>query len=172
MLNTIGGLTEIEVIEAFLNVINSPYFRQYELWSSSGKLVSDIITVESIGGYNLSEKRWYTLGEVATILTGLLDGIRTDTPGELKELILGLYCPVDIKQEIGFKGESAISLDMHLSLQASRIESTGEYQLFVITSELRGDAYSNDGDYERDKELYSKWHEQVQSRLYEVLPFL
>jgi len=181
----VKGLSQNQAIENLRAIISSDYFKTYEF--CNGRMYSDIISVNSIGGYNPRTKSRFKVGDVTDTLGGLLDGI--ENKGSLNEVFWQIALPDKKLKAMKFEKrlyEDDFDLPLTFSLQREgeyNAEKCGlvhkkywggnsdKYVFRVVNLGFKESYFESKGwDLKDANARLAKWYKQVNRNLKKILP--
>jgi len=181
----VKGLSQNQAIENLRAVISSDYFKAYEF--CDGRISSDIISTDSIGGDNPRTKSRFKVGDITDMLVGLFDGI--ENKGSLNEVSWRIT-PLRKKLKAMKFEKRLYKDDLSLPLTVS-VQREGEYNaekcglihkkywggnsdkyvFHVLNLGFDESYFESEGlDLEDANARLAKWYKEVTRNLKKILP--
>gem|GEM_PF-6542840 len=167
------NLSEGQAIDNLLAIVRADYFKPYEISSGDSRLNSDLLRVESLGGWRAGTIKPYTVGDLSDVLVSLLGAIRDRGTLHLASLQLRIS-QKEIKA-MGFERKLYVDEDFGLPLSLSIVRgarSAPDKYLFTAKNlGLKESYFESAGlDLKDANQRLFTWYRQVARQLTKILP--
>lgn len=164
------GLSQSQAIENLRAVLSSDYFKDYEFCIDGGQLRSDMISVDSIGGYKKGKIEMYKAGELSDTVLALLNAV--ENTGTLDHVFICLAPSEEILRAMNF--EERVYDDLRLPLTFGiAIEGRNEqtYCFSVTNYGLKQSHFEDHGlNFKDAKKKLALWYAEITINLKKILP--
>jgi hypothetical protein len=168
---TIRALSQNDAIEMMKDVFRLDYFAAFEFNPGANSISSDIIRVDSIGGYRAKTKELYKVGDISETVVALLD--RIQIKGALFSASFQMK-PTDEKlRAMRFEEEvyaNKLSLPICFEISKDAIHSDARYSFHVLQLGFRSSRPVNEIEIKDEALKLRIWYAEISKYMEMILP--
>ncbi|MDO8642387.1 MAG: hypothetical protein Q7R76_02230 [Candidatus Woesearchaeota archaeon] len=166
------GLSQDQAIENLTAVVRSNYFRAYEFHSDKSRVRSDMITVDSIGGWREGTTGEYQVEDLADMVVAVLEGVKDE--GIMGEAFLRIALSEKKVRAMKFERrlyDHDLILGLTFSITRERRSDSGRYTFCVSDGGFKKSYFESEGlDFDDAKKKRDAWNREVNTELKQILP--
>lgn len=161
------GLSQYQAIENLRAIVSSKYFGAYEF--SNGRISSDMMKVDSIGGLRIEPFR---VGDLADDVVALLDAVKSK--GTLYETYVQLALSEERLRAMNFEErlcEGDFSLSLNFGVSREGKPDFDDYSFRVLNFGFKESYFESEGlDLKNAKQKLTIWYREITRNLNRILP--